>query len=71
MDNKKIVTRPLFAGNLTRQPAMREQNFRVSGSLDCTDTAMERTFWVGIYPGLTPTHLKYIAESLSNVILNP
>ena len=68
LEERKIITRPLFAGNLIRQPALRNQNFRVSGRLESTDIAMERTFWVGIYPGLSSMHLEYIANNLMEII---
>ena len=64
LDEKKIGTRLLFAGNLTKQPYMSNQNFRVSGQLTNTDIVMNQTFWVGTYPGLEEGHLDYIAETL-------
>ena len=64
LDDNKIGTRLLFAGNLTKQPYMVEQNYRIHGDLKNTDIVMNQTFWLGIYPGLTDTHLNYIAECL-------
>ncbi len=64
LDEKKIGSRLLFAGNLTKQPYMSNQNFRVSGQLTNTDIVMNQTFWVGTYPGLEEGHLDYIAETL-------
>ncbi len=64
LDQNKIGTRLLFAGNLTRQPYMLGKNFRVSGELTNTDTVMNQTFWLGVYPGLTSEHLDYIVEKL-------
>ena len=64
LDQNKIGTRLLFAGNLTRQPYMIGRNFRVSGTLKNTDVVMSQTFWLGVYPGLTTAHLDYIAEKI-------
>lgn len=64
LDQEKIGTRLLFAGNLIRQPYMRHQKYRVSGALTNTDTVMNNTFWVGIYPGLGVAQLEYVASKL-------
>jgi CDP-6-deoxy-D-xylo-4-hexulose-3-dehydrase len=64
---KKIGTRLLFGGNLTRQPYMSGHAFRILGELKNTDIAMDRTFWVGVYPGLNDDMIDYMAESLSSV----
>ena len=64
LNEHKIGTRLLFAGNLTKQPSMAGRNFRVSGELKNTDTVMNQTFWVGVYPGLCKEQLDYIAEKL-------
>jgi CDP-6-deoxy-D-xylo-4-hexulose-3-dehydrase len=64
LEQNKIGTRLLFAGNLTRQPYMIGRKFRISGELVNTDTVMNQTFWVGVFPGLSIDHLNYIANSL-------
>jgi CDP-6-deoxy-D-xylo-4-hexulose-3-dehydrase len=64
LEQHKIGTRLLFAGNLTRQPYMIGRNFRVSGSLTQTDVVMNQTFWLGTYPGLGEPQLNYMAERL-------
>lgn len=65
LDSRKIGTRLLFAGNLTKQPAYRNVNFKIVGDLTNTDIVMTRTFWVGTYPGLTNPMLDFIAESIT------
>lgn len=67
-DEKKIGTRLLFGGNLLRQPYMKDRNYRVVGSLDNSDLVMNRTFWIGVYPGLTQNHLDYVIETLTDYI---
>jgi CDP-6-deoxy-D-xylo-4-hexulose-3-dehydrase len=64
LDQRKIGTRLLFGGNLVRQPAYKDAEFRVLGSLENTDFVMNNVFWVGTYPGLTQDMIDYIAESL-------
>ena len=62
LDDNKVGTRLLFAGNVTKQPYMQRRNFRTVGDLANSDRIMNQTFWVGIYPGLTEEMLDYTAE---------
>lgn len=64
LEENKIGTRLLFAGNLTKQPYMAGRNFRVSGELTNTDVVMNQTFWLGTFPGLGNEQLDYIADKL-------
>jgi CDP-6-deoxy-D-xylo-4-hexulose-3-dehydrase len=64
LDGQKIGTRLLFGGNLTRQPYMQGQRFRVHGELKNTDIVMNQTFWLGVYPGLSTAMLDYMADRL-------
>ena len=64
LDQHKIGTRLLFAGNLTRQPYMIGREYRVSGELTNTDRVMNDTFWIGVFPGLTREMLEYAATKL-------
>lgn len=68
LDQNKIGTRLLFAGNLTRQPYMIGQNYRVSGDLKNTDIVMKQTLWLGVFPGLTSDHLDYVAGKLEEFL---
>lgn len=64
LDERLIGTRLMFAGNILRQPAYKDVDFRVVGELTNTDIVMRRTFWVGVFPGLTEPMLDYIADSV-------
>jgi CDP-6-deoxy-D-xylo-4-hexulose-3-dehydrase len=64
LDESRIGTRLLFAGNIVRQPYMKGRNFRISGSLANTDTVMNQSFWLGVFPGLGEAHLDYIATRI-------
>lgn len=66
LDSKKIGTRLLFAGNILKQPAYKNTNFRVVGDLKNTDIVMNRSFWVGVYPGLTTEMLDFVIECISD-----
>lgn len=65
LDERRIGTRLIFAGNLTKQPAYRDVDFRIVGDLTNTDIVMNRAFWVGTFPGLTKPMLEFIAESIA------
>ncbi|MBE7532222.1 MAG: lipopolysaccharide biosynthesis protein RfbH [Ardenticatenaceae bacterium] len=60
LDERRIATRLLFSGNITRQPAYQNVPYRVVGDLTNTDTVMNQTFWIGVYPKLTPVMLDYV-----------
>jgi CDP-6-deoxy-D-xylo-4-hexulose-3-dehydrase len=68
LDENKIGTRLLFAGNLTRQPYMIGRNFRVSGQLTNTDIVMNNTFWIGVQPALSEKMLDYTASKIENYL---
>jgi CDP-6-deoxy-D-xylo-4-hexulose-3-dehydrase len=68
LDQKKIGTRLLFAGNLVRQPYMSNIQYRISGDLSNTDNVMNNTFWIGVQPALTEEMLEYTATQIENFI---
>lgn len=64
LDQNKIGSRLLFAGNLVRQPYFDGINYKISGSLENTDTTMDQTFWIGLFPGLTKEHLDFTIQKI-------
>ncbi len=75
LEEGKIQTRMLFAGNLIRQPAFTvlaaqarargaAAPYRIARSLDGTDSVMSRSLWVGVYPGLTEAMRRYVVEAI-------
>ena len=71
LDSRKVGTRLIFAGNLLRQPAYRGIDCRIVGDLRNSDTVMTRSFWLGVYPGLTTSMLDYAADALIEFIKAP
>ena len=68
MDQYKIGTRLLFAGNLTRQPYFENVEYRVVGELTNTDIIMNHTFWIGVFPGLSTEHLDFVIEKFEEFL---
>lgn len=68
LNDAKIGTRLVFAGNILRQPAYAEIDRRVIGSLEIADTIMNDVFWVGVYPGLKEPHLEYLASEILKLV---
>jgi CDP-4-dehydro-6-deoxyglucose reductase, E1 len=62
-NGRKIGTRLLFGGNLVRQPYMKGRNFRVAGSLANADVVVDRTLWIGVYPGLGAAEIDYVIDT--------
>ncbi len=66
LNERKIGTRLLFAGNLLRQPAYQNIACRIIGPLSNADCIMNDVFWVGTYPGLGKAQMEFVADSLVN-----
>jgi len=75
VEEKKIQTRMLFAGNLIKHPCFDEmrrtgKGYRVVGELACTDRIMRDTFWVGVYPGMTDEMIDYMGKCVREAVNN-
>jgi CDP-6-deoxy-D-xylo-4-hexulose-3-dehydrase len=72
LEKHNIQTRNLFAGNLVRQPVFESleegKDYRIAGSLEITDKAMNNTFWVGVYPGMQQEQLSYISSCIREFV---
>ncbi|MDO0924368.1 lipopolysaccharide biosynthesis protein RfbH [Streptomyces sp. TG1A-8] len=71
LESSKVATRRFFAGNLTRHPAYEDRQFRVSGTLANSDITTERTFWIGVYPGLTDEMIDHSISTISEYVTLP
>ncbi|MCP4415212.1 MAG: lipopolysaccharide biosynthesis protein RfbH [Chloroflexi bacterium] len=68
LEANQVATRLLFSGNIIRQPAYKNINYRVVGNLSNTDTVMNQTFWIGVYPRVTPTMIEYVLSVFAEFI---
>ena len=64
LENNKIGTRLFFGGNMIKQPAYINIEKRIVGTLDNSDKAMNDSFWLGVWPGLSEKHLIYIVDKV-------
>lgn len=70
LEDHKILTRQLFAGNMTRQPAFKDVNYRVASSLEVTDQIMSNTIFIGVYPGIDQQKMDYILDVFADFFKN-
>ena len=68
LDQNKVGTRLLFAGNLIAQPYMSELNYRISGEMTQTNIVMNNTFWIGLQPALDQEMLEYVATKIESFL---
>ena len=63
----------LFVGNLIYHPCFDPyrasgEGYRVIGELKNTDRVMNRTFWIGVYPGMDKTRLDRMAQVITDFV---
>jgi CDP-6-deoxy-D-xylo-4-hexulose-3-dehydrase len=68
LEDKKVGTRLVFAGNLTKQPAYRNIEYRINGALTATDLIMTKSFWIGVHPALDDARITYMLEQLEATV---
>lgn len=72
LENNRIQTRNLFAGNMTRHPMFQTLvegvDYRICGELKNTDKVMNDSFWLGVYPGMSDNAIDYMAEKIKEFI---
>jgi CDP-6-deoxy-D-xylo-4-hexulose-3-dehydrase len=68
LTNKKVLTRALFCGNITKQPFFEKEDYRVVGNLENADYVMNNTFWIGVHPNITPEKREYMVRTIENFI---
>ena len=69
LTSKLVDTRPIFAGNLIKQPYFQNKIFRTSKTLSNTDKIMNQSFWIGVFPGLSKDMLEYTIKQFETFIM--
>jgi CDP-6-deoxy-D-xylo-4-hexulose-3-dehydrase len=68
LSEKKIATRLLFGGDLTKQPYLKDRHYRIAGDLKHTNTVLRNTFWIGVTPMIDDTMIDYVVEVLKEYL---
>ena len=68
LDNNKVGSRLLFAGNLLRQPGFMNIEHRVVGDLSVTDKLMSDSFWIGVWPGICEERQHYMVDTFKRMV---
>lgn len=73
LEQNKIQTRMLFAGNLTKHPCfdemrVSEEGYHIEGNLNTTNLIMNQTFWIGVYPGMTAEMIAYMVKIIKEFV---
>jgi CDP-6-deoxy-D-xylo-4-hexulose-3-dehydrase len=68
LEDHRVATRLLFAGNLLRQPAYQGIECRIIGEMTRADYVMNNVFWIGTFPGLDKPRLDYMIETLHDAV---
>jgi len=70
LDEHKVGSRLLFAGNLLRQPGFMNIEHRVVGDLTVTDKLMKDSFWIGVWPGVCAERQTYMVDTFKSMVRN-
>ncbi len=68
LEKHKVATRLLFGGNLVSQPAYKDVEYQTVGDLKNSDVAMNRSFWIGVYPGINKPMIEYVIKTIKTFI---
>jgi CDP-6-deoxy-D-xylo-4-hexulose-3-dehydrase len=68
LEEKKIMTRPIFAGNLIKHPAYLGIEKRIGSELSITDKIMNNSFFIGVYPGISEEMLDYVGDKFEEFL---